>query len=416
MSIILHECKKALTSPILIGLLVVFSAFNLFVIISSSDHKAELKIINEIIETYGLKITDDSLDEFNSNVQLDVAELNRMTASEFTSVYEFLDGLSFENQEKYSDEQWEFIHRLQLKEMYLNMAKSIDESYEGIDIRKLAAGEIEKYGLSGKAAETFLNENEKFFERFKEMVSNGEHKQWFFAGKAYYMHTFLFKTIFLQIIIESLLLIILTTALITTYEFENKTHLVAYSTKRGRKLMKNKLLSALAIAAVIVVFLFAITLGTFFTVFDYSHVWQTSISSAFNWEYNFPYIAWWDLSVGTFLIGVIALVFVVLLLFSGLTFALSVTVKNSYITFFLVAALFVLLWLLPSFMPKSANLLFVSAYTLPTLLLAVSSSFMGSSGLILFENFEWMTVSCWTVITIVVCYMSYKRFIKIDIS
>ena len=242
MRIIIHECKKALTSPILIALLIVFSAFNIFVIISSSDHKEELKMINEIIETYGLEITDDSLDEFESDVQIDVAELNRMTASEFTSVNEFLDGLHFEDQEKYNDEQWEFIHQLQLKEMYLNMAKSIDESYEEIDIRKMAEAEIEKYGLSGKAAETLLNENEKFSERFEEMVNNGEHKQWFFAGKAYFMHTFLFKTVFLQIIIESLLLIVLTTALITTYEFENKTHLVAYSTKRGRKLMKNKLL------------------------------------------------------------------------------------------------------------------------------------------------------------------------------
>ncbi|MDW0117056.1 hypothetical protein QTL97_08925 [Sporosarcina thermotolerans] len=416
MRIIFHECKKVLTSPILISLIIVFSAFNIFVIVSSSDHKEELKIINEIIETYGLDITDESLDEFKSDVQIDVAELNRMTASEFTSVYEFLDGLRYEDQEKYNDEQWEFIHRLQLKEMYLNMAKSIDESYKKIDIQKMAEVEIEKYGLSGKAAETFLNENEKFSERFEEMVNKGEQKRWFFAGKAYFMHTFLFKTVFLQIIIESLLLIVLTTALITTYEFENRTHLLTYSTKRGRKLMKNKLLSSLAMATTIVFLLFAITLGTFFAVFDYSHVWGTSISSAFNWEYNFPYVAWWDISVGAFLIGVIALVFVTLLLFSGLTFALSVTVKNSYITFFLMAALFVLIWLLPGFMPKSSILLFVSAYTLPTLILTVTSSFMGSSGLILFENFEWITISFWTVITLAVCFWSYKRFLKIDIQ
>ncbi len=148
MRIIFHECKKALTSPILIALLIVFFAFNVFVIISSSDHKEELKMVNEIIETYGLDITDDSLDEFKRDVQIDVAELNKMTASEFTSVYEFLDGLHFEDQEKYNDEQWEFIHQLQLKEMYLNMANSIDESYEEIDIRKLAEVQIEKYRTS----------------------------------------------------------------------------------------------------------------------------------------------------------------------------------------------------------------------------------------------------------------------------
>lgn len=416
MRMIINECKKALTSPILIALFLIFSAFNVFVIISSSDHKEELKMVNEIIDQYGRDITDNSLERIESDLQVDLSELNRMTGSEVTSIHEFLDGFRFEDQEKYNEKQWEFFNYLQLKEMYLNMAKSIDESYGEIDMQKMAEAEIKKYGLSGKSAETLLYEYEKFSERFEEMVNNGEHKQWFFAGKAYFMHSFLFKTVFLHIIIESLLLIILTTALITTYEFESKTHLVAYSTKRGRKLMKNKLLASVTVAATIAVLLFAITLGTFFTVFDYSHVWNTSISSALNWEYNFPYVAWWNLSVGTFLIGVIALIFIVLLLFVGLTFAISIAAKNSYISFFLMTALFVLMWLLPSFMPKSSILLFVSAYTLPTLLLAISSAFMGSGGLIMFENFEWMTISCWTVITIAISFMSYKRFKKIDIS
>lgn len=416
MRIIINECKKALSSPILLALFIVFSAFNIFVIISSSDHKEELKMVNEIIDQYGRDITANSLERLESDIQIDLAELNRMTASEFTSIHEFFDGLRFEDQEKYNEKQWEFFNRLQLKEMYFNIAKSIDESYGEIDIQKLVEAEINKYNLSGNAAETLLHEYEKFSDRFDEMVQNGEHKQWFFAGKAYFMHSFLFKTVFLHIIIEALLLIVLTTALITTYEFESKTHLVAYSTKRGRKLMKNKLLASVTVATIIAVFLFAITLGTFFTVFDYSHVWNTSISSAFNWEYNFPNVAWWDQSVGVFLIGVIALVFIVLLLFVGLTFAISIAVKNSYISFFLMAALFVLMWLLPSFMPKSSILLFVSAYTLPTLLLAISSAFMGSSGLIMFENFEWMTIGCWTVITIAVSFMSYKRFKKIDVS
>ena len=65
-----------------------------------------------------------------------------MTASEFTSVNEFLDGLHFDDHENYNDKQWEFIHQLQLKEMYLNMANSIDESYEEIDIPKLGEAEI----------------------------------------------------------------------------------------------------------------------------------------------------------------------------------------------------------------------------------------------------------------------------------
>src|SRR5690606_19059189 len=150
---------------------------------------------------------------------------------------------------------------------------------------------VKKYALNGTAANILRKEYKKFAERFEEMVENEEHKQWFFAGKVYFMHSFLFKTIFLHIIIESLLLVILATALIMNYEFESRTHLVTYATRRGRKLVKDKLAASLMIAAILTAIVLAVTLVTYFTIFDYSHMWKTSISSAFNWEYNIPNIA-----------------------------------------------------------------------------------------------------------------------------
>ena len=416
MRIFLHECKKALTSPILIALLIVFSVFNIFIIVSSSDHKEELKMVNEIIDKYGREITEDSLEQFEKDIQSDLLKLNGITGQRFATISDFLDGLRFDEQEQYSDVEWEFFNSLHLKEMYFGMASSIDESYAEIDVVAGVQDDLKGFGISGKAAETYLRENEEFAERFKEMVNNEEHKEWFFAGKAYFMHSFLFKTVFMHITIESLLLIVLMTAFITTYEFENRTQLLTFSSRRGRKLMKDKLIASLAVSTVISLFLFAVTLGTYFSLFDYSHVWNTSISSAFNWEYNFPNVTWWNLSAGEFLVGVVVLLFIIQLLFSGLTFALAVKVKNSYISFFLVATFFVLAWLLPTFMPKSSNLFFVSSYTLSALVMAVSQSFMGSSGLILFKNFEWMTISCWTIITITFCIVSYRRFRKIDIQ
>ena len=91
--------------------------------------------------------------------------------------------------------------------------------------------EISKYGLSGTAADTLRKQYVKFAERFDELQENGEHTQWFFAGKQYFMHRLLFKTVFKHIIFESIILIVLATALLTTYEFESRTHLVAYQQK-----------------------------------------------------------------------------------------------------------------------------------------------------------------------------------------
>ncbi len=414
--IVWYECKKALTSPILIGLLLLFTAFNIFVIMSNSYFKDELKVANQLVEKYGRQITDESLIQFEKDLQVDFAQLKEITGQEFSSVYDFVEQLPYEERELYSEQDWHFIGQLQLKEMYFGMANDIDENYASIDLQQVAEGTVAQHGLSGNAEKTLLREYDKFSQRFEEMKQNGEHKEWFFAGKAYFMHKFLFKTVFLHIAIEALMLIVLATALITNYEFENRTHLVTYGTSRGRRLMKDKLGASVVTAAFLTTFLLVVTLGTYFTVFDYTKLWGTTISSAFNWEYNFPNVSWWDLSVGLFLAGVIVIIYIAMLLFSGLSFALTTLLKNSYIAAILMATFFVLALLIPGFMPPSSNLLFITSYNLSILVMNISASFMGSSGLVMFKNFEWMTILCWTIITIVLCLFSLKWFNKKDIQ
>ncbi|MBB4824426.1 multisubunit Na+/H+ antiporter MnhC subunit [Sporosarcina luteola] len=416
MRIFLLECKKVILSPVLIGLFLLFTGFNFLVIFNSSDHRAELKMVNEIIDTYGREITPSSLQQFQDDIQNDLLKLQQLTGKRYDSVNDFLEDLDVEEYERYSKQEQAFLSGLQVKEMYESIASSIDENYEEIDIEKEGEVALEQYQLSGKAAETYLAENEKFTKRFDEMIRNGEHKQWFFAGKAYYMHTLLFKDLFSKMTIEILLLVILSTTFLATYEFEQRTHLVAFATQRGRRLMNNKLVASLVMAFVITGLVLGSTLGVFFLVFDYSHVWETSVSSAFNWEYNFPYVSWWDLSFAQFLLGVIGVLFVSVLLISALTFSISLFIKNSYVSFFVTAASFILLYMLPSFMPHSSNWLFVAGYTVPTLVMAIPGLFMGSSGLIFFRNFEWATICSWTAITMGVLMMTYRRFVKSDIQ
>ncbi|QTD41266.1 hypothetical protein [Sporosarcina sp. Te-1] len=416
MRIFLLECKKVIMSPVIICLFLLFTGFNLLVIFNSSDHKDELKMVNQIIDLYGREITPSSLKKLKDDIQNDLSKLEQLAGKRYDSVYDFLEDLDMKEYERYSKQEQAFLSDLQLKEMYESMARSIDENYEEIDVGKDGEVALKRYQLSGKAAETYLAENEKFAKRFDEMIRNGEHKQWFFAGKAYYMHTLLFTDLFSKMTIEILLLVILSTTFLANYEYEQRTHLVAFATRRGRRLMKDKLMASLATAFAISVLVLGSTLGVFFTVFDYSHVWETSISSAFNWEYNFPNVSWWDISVGQFLLAVIAVLFFSVLLISALTFSISIFIKNSYVSFFVTAASFILLYMLPGFMPHSSNWLFVAGYTLPTLVMAIPGLFMGSSGLIFFKNFEWMTICSWTAITMILLCISYRRFARSDIQ
>ena len=53
-----NEFKKAVTSPIIIGLLVLFIVFNSIIIFQNSYFKDELKVLNKIVDKFGYKIDD----------------------------------------------------------------------------------------------------------------------------------------------------------------------------------------------------------------------------------------------------------------------------------------------------------------------------------------------------------------------
>ncbi|MEZ2661027.1 hypothetical protein ACBP89_23825 [Aneurinibacillus aneurinilyticus] len=419
MRIIFHECKKAFTSPILVVLILLFMAYNMFLIFSNSYFKEELKVVNELAETYGVKMTDESLHQFQQDLQKDFAKLNEITrkhtAQEFSSIDEFLNTLRYEDRDLYTEKEWAFFTQYQLKEMYFNLAKSIDSEYDRMNWKRMAKSEIEMYGLSGSAAKILQNEYDKISQRFEEMKENREHKTWFFAGKPYKVHSFLFRTVFGHLIFEALILIVLATALITNYEFENRTNLVTYSTKRGRRLMKDKLAASLLMATAITAFLFVITLGTYFSVFDYSYLWESSISSALNWEYNLPYVSWWNLSFLAFLLLSILLVYMCMILFSAITFVISIFVKNSYFTFFLFTVFFAMAYMMNGFMPQSSMLIFIAGFNLSLLVMNPHMFFMGSGGLMMFKFYEMITVGVWMMIVSVLCIFSFKKFNKQEI-
>lgn len=408
MRIVVHECKKALTSPILISLFVLFSVYNIFLIMSQSYMADELIVANELSETYGLEITDASLQKLERDIQVDIEGFTLMTGKQF-------DRIEWEDVNNFSDREQDLFQHLQLKEMYAGFARTIDSEYAKIDLEMVAENEVLKYGLNGRAAEVLWNEYDKLAERFEELKQNSEHKEWFFAGKSYRMHSFLFRSLTVHLVFEILILVVLATASITNFEFENRAQLHTYATKRGRSLIKDKLAASLIFTTIVTILLMMVTFGVYFTVFDYTHLWGSSISSAFNWEYNFPYITWWEMPFLKFLVLVIVVVYSCMLLFTAITFAIGVVVKNSYVTFFIVAILFTLGFLLPGFMPSSSIWSYYMGYNLAALVVNPHMFFTGSN-FVMFKHYEWMTVVIGMVIAVASCVLVMRYFKRQDIQ
>ncbi|RDI41352.1 hypothetical protein [Falsibacillus pallidus] len=420
MRIIFLESKKALTSPIIIGLLLLFTAWNLFIIFDSSSFNRELSIINKIAGDFGVKITDGSLSRLNEELKMELSQLNAITKKQtgktFKDTDDFFRQLTYENQDTYTSELQRSFNDLSIKQMYLQQAESFDKRYEAINIQKIGEGQIAGYHLSGSAAEMLRKEYSKLADRFEQLKKRKEYKSWFFAGKPFAMHSLLFRTIFLHILIESLILIVLSTALISNFEFENRTQLVAFSSKRGRKLMTDKLFSSFITSTTIFFILLAATLGPYFTVFDYSHLWSSSINSGLNWEFQLPYLSWWNFSLLEYMILAIVVSYICMLLFMLFVFSLSVVLKNSYYTFILFAVIFIALFILAGFIPGSSILFIISNYNLSTLFLNPHQWWMASSGLMMFKYYEVDTLAAWTIIYAIGCYAALKTFSKQDIS
>lgn len=426
MNIKINELKKVLNSPIITWLLVLFIVFNAFVIYQNSYFKDELKVLNKLVDRFGYKIDDEMLGKFKEYYDEQLYRLNEITnkklSKNFKNMQEFYNDHKYGLKEIYTQAEIDLIVELGIIETYYNEILGIDEIYSKINIMDIAEREIMKYSLGGKAAATVRKQYKAFSERFKQLIENKEHKNLFFMGQVYRMHSLLFRKLFRIIIFEIIILVVLTTAYLVNYEFDSNTELLTYTSKRGRNLIIDKLWASVFSSLVITTIILSITLSLYFKVFDYSRLWNVPISSYFNSEYvdissgiSLLYFAWWNMSFIKYMIFSIGLIYLITLIFNGIAFVLAIHVKNTYFSFFIFAIIFGLFLIVPNFLPRNSNLIFMGAFTPFFLILNPHVWFMESGAFTTFKYYELITVSIWFLILLVLGMLSIKKFKRQDI-
>ncbi|OCA85782.1 hypothetical protein A8F94_12985 [Bacillus sp. FJAT-27225] len=417
-NIIFHELRKVFISPVIASLLIIFTGFNFYLIYDHSSVRNELEIVNEAIGRYGTNITPDSIAAFEKEYESALENLNILAEKKLSKTYqdasEFFTDRSTDSNQSFNEEELKVAAKALVFEMYLNEMDGIGEIYEKLDFKQTAELEIINLNLSGEAAETVRKTFSQLEARKAEIIENGEHQTLFFHGKTYKLHTFLFRTLLKAILVEALILSVLAAAYINTYEFENKTHLIAYSTKRGRKLAVDKLIASLTASTMMTTFLLALTMVCYLTLFNYSNVWSVPISSYFNAEFTLPYISWHQLNFGEYLGLCILLLYICQLFFTAIAFILSIFIKNSYLVF----VVFLLVWgiavIIPGFVPLDSNMLFTTRLNPFTLITNPHLWFM-AWGAFQVKYYEITTVGIWLVVLFVGCFISLAQFKKQNI-
>ncbi|SFA99765.1 ABC transporter permease subunit [Clostridium frigidicarnis] len=414
MKLIRHEFKKVITSKVLWGLTIIFIIFNGFIIYEKSYNKDELKVLNKIISKVGNKITPEMKGNFKVYYEDEFSNAQKIikdkTSLEFDTIGEF--NRTFTPNSEFTTKELKFIEEVGIVEGYYNSIENLEVAYNDIEIMKIAEGIIEEGRLTGTDAEEIRSTYKKFEKRFNELKGNEEHKYLFFMGKPYKMHSLLFKDIFGKLNIEIAIIVVLLTTFLLNYEFENKTHLNIYSSKRGRENIKDKGIAAIVCTLIFTTVILFSTLLIFFTVFDYSGIWGTSVNSFFNWESGLPYMCWWSLPVIQYLASLIVLMYILQLIFSGITFVICKFIRNTYMVFFVFFVIYGIGIVLPQLVSSNQGLFTLSSFTPYTLAYNLALRFMMVGAVFPMKFYEITNLSLWIIgifDAVLVCIKSFKK-------
>lgn len=419
MSVKWHELKKVFSSPVIIGLTFLFIAYNLMIIFSNAYITKDLKVLNGLVDRFGYRITDQMVAQFEEYYEDALNKMNTLLQKKmgesFTNASEFLRTNPFISEDRFTQQERDFITELAISESYYFAIPKIDAIYTNMDMMAKAESVLSKYQVSGDSAEIIRGQYKLLADRLEQLKENGEHKNLFFMGTIYQMHSFLFKNLLNGIIYQLMILVVLITGYLVNYEFERKTHLLAYSTKRGRMLILDKLLIAMVSSVIVTTFIVGVTLAVYFMVFDYSGLWKVPISSAFNSEKTILFISWWSLTFIEYLLMSIALVYICQLLFTAIAFIIAYLIRNSYLVFFVFGLIFGACLVSAMIIPRDSVFVFLPSFSPFMLILNSFVWFMESAVFTTFKYYEIGTVAIWTVLLFLLCSLCIRRFKKQNI-
>jgi len=416
MDIIKFELKKIFTSPIVWGLIAAIIIFNGFLISAQSYRRENHDILLSMVELHGSEINEESLYHWRQKHASWMDQINEITEQMigeiFDSVYH-LGEVAFVRELDLRSifttrEEWRILETTEMIERYYFTARDADDILNN-QLMGLIQLDLESFEyvleITGALAYTLLNQHQNYQPRLENLIASGEHQYFFFIGSDR-MHELLFNEVFGAITIGITVLVILVTSFLLSYEFDNKTHLLLYATKCGRGLQIKKLISVFFATTAIVLVMTSLTLGIYFSIFDYSGLWHISMGSVF-----IGHIPSYSLTFLQYLLAVVGMIYVGQLLFALLIFALSKLIRSSYLTILAFFILFIIGLSIYSWFPLHSNFVFYSGFNPFYLLFRyLGNAFMRGPISESHRHLELITIGIWTVILLISAKWSYSRF------
>lgn len=216
--------------------------------------------------------------------------------------------------------------------------KDVRDVFDDYDITSLAEAYIKKYGIKNEWIADAMREKYKNTQPYVEQkATKNESLTLYTADYTRYSFESLFGTLMPAILMEGILLAALITLFSIGYENINSAELVVYSTKCGRNVLIPKLGVSLLCGLVGYLIIAIISLGIYFAAHDYSAIWNSSISSLFNFLNDAcgprPFTTYGSFTIWQYLLAVVGVSVLMVIVFTMMAFIIGMIQRNAYAAF-----------------------------------------------------------------------------------
>ncbi len=161
------------------------------------------------------------------------------------------------------------------------------------------------------------------------------------------VHDALFTYVLKSLLIEGFILISFLTIYTMVMERQNFTTAIVYCSRRGRSLVKDKMVAAGIVNACCILFLYVITLLILFSVWDLDGIWDSNVASCFhkvrddNLPFDKPFLTWASFTVKEYFVASLLLEIILLAVWQLISSCVSILVCHSANGFLINAAILI---------------------------------------------------------------------------
>lgn len=361
MKIFRHELKKLLLCPFLLGLLLVFAAFDIFMLLDDLSPK-----YSGYREIYAAIVGDESAE----------------------------DGA---------------------KEYYKGFYDDFSALYDGLDMNEIFKQKMALYFPTVPEDSDYFGWAENNYAKLQTRVENIRNSDEaggdFYPGPAYKIHRKL-GGLLSRSLLESMLMTALGVLYLMDYERVNASEGLIYATKCGRGVQLKKILAGAVFSVLSSAVLFVIPLAVFSCTVPMKGLWRTSVSAFTLTEptsfFTYPFITWLKLSVLGQLLLSLGLCEMLILITAAVCAGTYFFLRNSYFAMLGLGVAFFGAMLLPYAVP---------AGVWHTVSLMTPAILFDSAGMWFIEFdpargpwFEAATAAVWAVISACAMLTGWKEF------